>query len=539
MSYRDPQQTLNKSAGALYASTAQSIASGVQAISSAYKTDQAAIKKNQDEIKQMIEKANNQKILFDTTLNQAYDTGVWFDADNKDKLSREANDVSLLMQKSIKTPEETQRISNFMGSASVTKKDFEAFGTLLSNLETDMTIYGEGGVSDSQYPNRLKRAQAFAGLSNGKISIDTDLSKPGGPNNKYTWTSDDGKTTYEIDSSELRNIQDKPGVGIYNITPKYTETFTEIGKEAITALGKNSNFNQPVTEEKRDTEGNLIQTDYIQKFNKKGFLNAVKPKMIGLAGAYSNRPQDFVTMYNHMISQNPEKYGEKAENVQRLSPAIDINQLNEAKPKLIEMMSYNALKLQGDQDVIMKTTTPSKPSTSDDDKLLNTIGRVEEIFDPIMKNINGRNAEYFNMQKYGKGQISEASFLPREWDSEDNKWIDKEIKPGGTDLTKLEPFRAPTPVLTFTLNETSGGNEIVTPITIDVTDKKAIKVFLEDATRGKYGEDAITDETFAFFTKLLNKPAEKKEKKPTKIDFNPKIDKTAEEMYNNYLNNNS
>jgi len=200
MSYRDPQQTLNKSAGTLYANTAQSIASGVQAISSAYKTDQAAIKKNQDEIKQMVEKANNQKILFDTTLNKVYDTKVWFDADNKDKLSKEANDVSLLMQKSIKTPEEMQRISNFMGSASITKKDFEAFGTLLSNLENDMTVTGEGGVSDSQYSNRLKRAEAFAGLNGGKISIDTDLSKPGGPNNRYTWTSDDGKTTYEIDS---------------------------------------------------------------------------------------------------------------------------------------------------------------------------------------------------------------------------------------------------------------------------------------------------------------------------------------------------
>ena len=155
-----------------------------------------------------------------------------------------------------------------------------------------------------------------------------------------------------------------------------------------------------------------------------------------------------------------------------------------------------------------------------------------------MENINGRNAEYFNMQKYGKGQISEASFLPRKWD--DGKWIDEEIKrPSGTVLTDLEPFKTPTPVLTFTLKETSGGSEIVTPITIDVTNKKAIKVFLEDATRGKYGEDAITDKTFAFFTELLNKPAEKKEKEPTKIDFNPKLNKTAEEIYNNYRNNNS
>ena len=527
MSYRDPQQTLNKSAGVLYASAAQSIASGVQAISSAYKTDQAAIKKNQDEIKQMVEKANNQKILFDTTLNKVYDTKVWFDADNKDKLSKEANNVSLLIQKSVKTPEEMQRISNFMGSAGVTKKDFESFGTLLSNLKTDMTTLGEGGVSDSQYPERLKRAEAFAGLSGGKISIDTDLSKPGGPNNKYTWTSDDGKTTYEIDSSELRNIEDQPGVGMYNITPKYTETFTKIGEEAITTLGKNSNFTQPVTQEKRDTEGNLIQTDYIQKFNKEGFLNAVKPKMIGLAGAYANRPQDYVTMYNRMISQNPEKYGEKAENVQPLSPAIDINKLNESKPKLIEMMSYNALKLQGDQDVIMRTTTPSTPSTSGDGKILDTIGRVEEIFNPIMENINGRNAEYFNMQKYGKGQISEASFLPRKWD--DGKWIDEEIKrPSGTVLTDLEPFKTPTPVLTFTLKETSGGSEIVTPITIDVTNKKAIKVFLEDATRGKYGEDAITDKTFAFFTELLNKPFKDEEKnKPTNLTMQQILDKYA------------
>jgi len=98
MSYRNPQQTLNRSAGKLYGDVAQSITSGMQQLSSAYRVDQAAVKQNRDEINAMIEKANNQKILFDTTLNQAYqDAGVWFDQENKDRLSEEANQVSLLM----------------------------------------------------------------------------------------------------------------------------------------------------------------------------------------------------------------------------------------------------------------------------------------------------------------------------------------------------------------------------------------------------------------------------------------------------------
>ncbi len=523
MSYRNPQQTLNRSAGKLYGDVAQSITSGMQQLSSAYRVDQAAVKRNRDEINAMIEKANNQKILFDTTLNQAYqDAGVWFDQENKDRLSEEANQVSLLMQKSVKTPEEMQRISNFMGSADVTKKDFETFGTLLSTLQNDLKNGGkEGGVSNSQYSDRLKRARAFAGLDGGKVTVNTDLSQAGGPNNMYTWTSDDGKTTYTMDSKELRNIESKPGLGMYNVIPQYTETFTGFGNEAIKSLGSKANYTNAVAVETKDTKGNVIKTEYIRKFNEKGFYDAIKPQMQAQAEAYINSDaQSFVTMYNHMIARNPEKFS----NVEEISPAIDIKKINELKPKLVEMMSYNALKLQGNKDIITATTTPSEPSDNDGGAgTLDTVERVKEIFVPTMNNLGGRNAEYFNKQKYSNGEISEASFQERVWDEKDEVWKTVESVP------EYAPSNL-TPVLTFTLKEVSGDRIIATPITINLENMKDTKVFLEDLARGKYGKDALTKKTFSIFTELLNQSDEEKAK-PKEEKAKP----TPEELYNNYL----
>ncbi len=401
MSYRNPQQTLNRSAGKLYEDVAQSITSGMQQLSSAYRVDQAAVKQNRDEINAMIEKANNQKILFDTTLNQAYqDAGVWFDQENKDMLSEEANQVSLLMQKSVKTPEEMQRISNFMGSASVTKKDFEMFGTLLSTLGNDLTNGGqEGGVSNSQYSDRLKKAEAFAGRSGGKITVNTDLSQAGGPNNTYTWTSDDGKTTYSMDSKELRNIENKPGLGMYDVIPKYTETFTGFGNEAIKGLGSKANYTNVVAKEIKDQQGKVVATQYVRKFNEQGFYNAIKPKMQGQANAYiKNDTQSFVTMYNRMIEMHPEKFS----NVQEISPAIDIKKINELKPKLVEMMSYNALKLQGDKDIIVSTKKVSDENQS------TSVSRALDIMMPVADAIKNNDERYLVGMPYDGGEIKNA-----------------------------------------------------------------------------------------------------------------------------------
>jgi hypothetical protein len=401
MSYRNPQQTLNRSAGKLYGDVAQSITSGMQQLSSAYRVDQAAVKQNRDEINAMIEKANNQKILFDTTLNQAYqDAGVWFDQENKDRLSEEANQVSLLMQKSVKTPEEMQRISNFMGSADVTKKDFETFGTLLSTLENDLKNGGkEGGVSNSQYSDRLKRARAFAGLDGGKVTVNTDLSKAGGPNNMYTWTSNDGKTTYTMDSKELRNIESKPGLGMYNVIPQYTETFTGFGNEVIKGLGNKANFTNVVAKEIKDQNGKVVATQYVRKFNEKGFYDAIKPQMQGQADAYINSDaQSFVTMYNHMIARNPEKFS----NVEEISPAIDIKKINELKPKLVEMMSYNALKLQGNKDIIVSTKQVSEGNQS------TSVSRALDIMMPVADAIKNNDERYLVGMPYDGGEIKNA-----------------------------------------------------------------------------------------------------------------------------------
>jgi len=473
MSYRNPQQTLNRSAGKLYGDIAQSITSGMQQLSSAYRVDQAAVKQNRDEINAMIEKANNQKILFDTTLNQAYqDAGVWFDQENKDRLSEEANKVSLLMQKSVKTPEEMQRISNFMGSADVTKKDFETFGTLLSTLENDLKNGGkEGGVSNSQYSDRLKRARAFAGLDGGKVTVNTDLSQAGGPNNMYTWTSDDGKTTYTMDSKELRNIESKPGLGMYNVIPQYTETFTSFGNEAIKSLGSKANYTNVVAKEIKDQEGNVVATQYVRKFNEQGFYDAIKPQMQAQAEAYINSDaQSFVTMYNHMIARNPEKFS----NVEEISPAIDIKKINELKPKLVEMMSYNALKLQGNKDINVGTKQVSSDDSKDKSKsFLEAQRRASEILKLTQKAKSGRKASVFNGMRTKGGIIQNARLV------------------GG--------------VLKYDLKtKSSGVSNVEQNLTVDLNNAGQLSIFQGDLLMTKYGSDDASKLAVDLFEENFN-----------------------------------
>ena len=164
MSYRNPQQTLDTSTAKLYGDISKSISAGMQSFDRAYKADQERIRKNQEEIKSMVSNAQNQKVLFDTTLQKAYDGGdTWFDEANKERLSNEANKISLIMQKSVKTPEEMQMISNFMGLGNTTTKDIGQFGALLENMQKDLNRGGkEGGVSEWQDPERLRRAKGLS-----------------------------------------------------------------------------------------------------------------------------------------------------------------------------------------------------------------------------------------------------------------------------------------------------------------------------------------------------------------------------------------
>ena len=309
MSYRNPKQVLDTSTAKLYGDISKSISKGMSSFNQAYKADQQAIKKNQDEIGVMVKQAQDQKVLFDTTLNKAYEGGgTWFDQENKARLSEEANKVSLLMQKSVKTTEEMQRISNFMGAASTTTKDITQLGALLSNLENDLARgTKQGGVSESQDPEKLIRARGFAGLIPGaKIKVETDLSRPGGPVNVYKFTHPETQKEYSIDSKELRTIENTPGANMYDVIPDFTSVLSTGVK-----IAKNAKIydNKSVTSTMvRDESGNLIMTQFSKDASKKLFNQAINNNVIETVGAYG--PQGYISAHNYWVKvakNNPEQ----------------------------------------------------------------------------------------------------------------------------------------------------------------------------------------------------------------------------------------
>jgi len=340
MSYRNPQQTLDTSTAKLYGDISRSISAGMQSLDRAYKADQERIRKNQEEIKSMVSNAQSQKILFDTTLQKAYDGGdTWFDEANKERLSNEANKISLIMQKSVKTPEEMQMISNFMGLGNTTTKDIGQFGALLENMQKDLNRGGkEGGVSEWQDPERLRRAKGFAGLIPGaKITVETDISKAGGPINTYKFTDPENGKEYSITSTELRQMENTPGLGLYSTVPKFTPTIDE----AIKAGKKSKDLYKEgrlKAVSQRDQFGNLIRTDFVKEADESVFNASTNAVIIPFANAL--QPQDYITTYNTFVDrvkQNPKLFP-GFEDVEYISNESNL----EDRSMLVKMMQKQA-----------------------------------------------------------------------------------------------------------------------------------------------------------------------------------------------------
>ena len=340
MSYRNPQQVLDTSTAKLYSDVSRSISAGMQSIDKAYKADQERIRKNQEEIKSMVGKAQDQKILLDTTLQKAYEGGgTWFDQANKERLNSEANKVSFLMQKSIKTPEEMQMISNFMGLASTTTKDIGQFGALLENMQKDLNRGGrEGGVSEWQDPERLIRAKGFAGLIPGaKITVETDISKTGGPINTYKFTDPESGKEYSMTSTELRQMENTPGLGLYSTVPKFTPTLDEAIKEAKKMKGLYTEGRLKAVSQ-RDQSGNLIRTDFVKEVDESVFNAGTNPIIVPAVNAF--QPQDYITTYNTFVDrvkQNPKSFT-GFENVEYISNESNL----EDRSMLVKMMQKQA-----------------------------------------------------------------------------------------------------------------------------------------------------------------------------------------------------
>jgi len=340
MSYRNPKQVLDTSTAKLYSDVSRSISAGMQSIDKAYKADQERIRKNQEEIKLMVGKAQDQKILLDTTLQKAYEGGgTWFDQANKERLSNEANKISLIMQKSIKTPEEMQMISNFMGLGNTTTTDIAQFGALLENMQKDLNRGGkEGGVSEWQDPERLRRAKGFAGLIPGaRISVETDISKAGGPINTYKFTDPENGKEYSMTSTELRQMENTPGLGLYSTVPKFTPIIDETIKKAVKApdLYKQGSL-KAVSQ--RDQFGNLIRTDFVKEADESVFNATAKGVIVPFTGAL--QPQDYITLYNTFVDkakENPKLFS-NFKDVEYISNESNL----EDRSMLVKMMQRQA-----------------------------------------------------------------------------------------------------------------------------------------------------------------------------------------------------
>tara|TARA_R110001606_G_scaffold44883_2_gene117126 strand:+ start:149 stop:1690 length:1542 start_codon:yes stop_codon:yes gene_type:complete len=411
MSYRNPQQTLDTSTAKLYGDISKSISKGMSSFDQAYKADQKAIKKNQDEIALMVKQAQDQKVLFDTTLNKAYEGGgAWFDEENKARLSEEANKVSLLMQKSVKTPEEMQRISNFMGAAGTTTKDITQLGALLSNLENDLAKgTGQGGVSASQDPEKLIRARGFAGLIPGvKIKVETDLSRPGGPVNVYKFTHPETKKEYSIDSKELRTIENTPGANMYDVTPTF-DTLINKGVE----IAKNAAIydNESVTSTMvRDQSGNLVMTQFSKDASKKLFNQAINNNVIETVGAYG--PQNYISAHNYWVGRvraNPEQYpGE----FQKMQPIDNKSNLKD-RSQLISVLKRATFIASGDLNKsVGKTLAGNNANLSQEQKdFFEAERRVLEINNFVESAISSRSGSKFNGMKTVDGTIVDAEII--------------------------------------------------------------------------------------------------------------------------------
>ena len=411
MSYRNPKQVLDTSTAKLYGDISKSISKGMSSFDQAYKADQQAIKKNQDEIGAMVKQAQDQKVLFDTTLNKAYEGGgAWFDEENKARLSEEANKVSLLMQKSVKTPEEMQRISNFMGAAGTTTKDITQLGALLSNLENDLAKgTGQGGVSASQDPEKLIRARGFAGLIPGaKIKVETDLSRPGGPVNVYKFIHPETKKEYSIDSKELRTIENTPGANMYDVTPTFDTVINkgvEIAKNA--AIYDNKSVTSTMV---RDQSGNLVMTQFSKDASKKLFNQAINNNVIETVGAYG--PQNYISAHNYWVGRvkaNPEQYpGE----FQKMQPIDNKSNLKD-RSQLISVLKRATFIASGDLNKsVGKTLGGNNANLSEVQKeFFEAERRVSEINNFVESAISSRSGSKFNGMKTVDGTIVDAKII--------------------------------------------------------------------------------------------------------------------------------
>tara|TARA_R110002096_G_scaffold127840_1_gene275904 strand:- start:4074 stop:5615 length:1542 start_codon:yes stop_codon:yes gene_type:complete len=411
MSYRNPKQVLDTSTAKLYGDISKSISKGMSSFDQAYKADQQAIKKNQDEIGAMVKQAQDQKVLFDTTLNKAYEGGgAWFDEENKARLSEEANKVSLLMQKSVKTPEEMQRISNFMGAAGTTTKDITQLGALLSNLENDLAKgTGQGGVSGSQDPEKLIRARGFAGLIPGaKIKVETDLSRPGGPVNVYKFIHPETKKEYSIDSKELRTIENTPGANMYDVTPTFDTVINkgvEIAKNA--AIYDNKSVTSTMV---RDQSGNLVMTQFSKDASKKLFNQVINNNVIETVGAYG--PQDYISANNYWVGRvraNPEQYpGE----FQKMQPIDNKSNLKD-RSQLISVLKRATFIASGDLNKsVGKTLAGDNANLSQGQKdFFEAERRVSEINNFVESAISSRSGAKFNGMKTVDGTIVDAKII--------------------------------------------------------------------------------------------------------------------------------
>ena len=425
-------------------------------------------------------------------------------AQMKEQLNMQLDRVSQYIGMPNLTSEQKQEIVNTKQLASTIKNFGVNLGTYSEDIRTQIQNQGKMGGQDPSFSTGL--TETFLGISGassvkGKSFYKMDNSGTEGPVVMVGFQKEGQENINWVNSNQLNELATSGSGNAIAVIPDASGEMKEMINQAMfgNPEGK-GNINPRFYQ---DQSGERVRDIKNADGKRVGEIQSVKPNIDLLKkeisqtalAAVSNTAisnQDKVSLYNFFQAK---ANGNKAE-------FLDHEDLmsEEETTKLASMYTDYATEMYLPSNSIKEqqaAITPQSNSSEGSKNKSKAQDRALRIYKENQEALNKKDGSKLNGVKFGKSEIIDASFQPREfveYDEKDKentgKYINKEGKAGS--------------ILTFTTKKLSGNTEFTDVHEFDLSDPKDYKLFLNEQARGLFGPDETTDIMFGEFAEILN-----------------------------------
>ncbi len=485
MSYRNPIQNVDTQTGQHYRNLIKSISATFGRVAGAYRQDQERInreveRREKENERQAIQERNLAIKLAGDASAALKNGQTLFDKTNMGLLNDSVNYYAGLTTKDFLTQQEIIQSQNIANSPQTIKKDIENMTVMAEGWSKalDPKMLGQmGGFAKGQDPDATTWIRGVIGNTvKGDRFITVDHDQPGGSIVYYNFKPEGSDKVIKYTTTQLRSMMSNPDQNLYITVPNETKNMqkmvSDIAMDVIPGTDKKSDklkdkyyVNQPV----KAKEQSGIITSY-QQLNEDLLAKDLNTQVISEINSLD--PKSQAALYNFFNESSGDK--NRADFKDALTP-------EEFDDLATKYTAYTMAKFVGTGDRVVGTERVDK-STSvgrygyGKNTETKAINRAEKVFNSIKEAVQKRKPRDLDKLKYDKGVITNPRFEGR---GEESK------------------------VFTFDVVTPSGQKSVTDTYTLDLNNDRELNLFLNNLTRGKYGEDAITDIAFDVFPDLI------------------------------------